>query len=184
MPRQFYVPDERRLTNILQQQARSLSDVQRPTGTEKERTLAELGARMSETIQPGDLTVTGNATTNPFPTASRALAFPAPQGGRRAAVLTFSGMLTNSGSGSDAVTAFVEVVHAGTRVWTGEANVPRMTSAPAGWSEQVAGAVTIRVPSGASPALSIRLHRVGFTGTITTLALSEIVATLTYGGIY
>lgn len=48
MPRQFYISDEERLAKILKQQARSLSDVQRPTGTEREQTLARLQSMVDE----------------------------------------------------------------------------------------------------------------------------------------
>lgn len=188
MPRQFYISDEERLAKILKQQARSLSDVQRPTGTEREQTLArlqsavaELDARKSQVFVASNLAVTGSATVNPFPSAVRELEFSAPAGGTRSGVLTVSGLLTNSGSPSNAVQAFVEILLRGSRVWAGEASVPRMTSAPAGWSEQISATVTIRAEANTPPPLSVRMYRVGFTSASTTLLLSDLTATLAYG---
>lgn len=53
MVRQFYVPDDKRLPAVLKQQARSLSDVQRPTGTEKDRTVRRLGETVAALPIPG-----------------------------------------------------------------------------------------------------------------------------------
>lgn len=191
MVRQFYTRDDQRLPQILKQQQRSIADIQRPTGTERGLAIAnltlavaELQARQSITVFPANLAVSGNATVAPFPSATRDLDFAAPVGGRRTAVLTLGGLLTNSGGVSNSVQAFVEILHNGTRVWGTDSSVPKPTSAPSGWAEQVAAAVTVRVPAGAPPQLQVRIHRVGFTSTVTTLTLSQITATLTYGATY
>lgn len=42
MVREMYIPPERRLAETLKQQSKSIQDAQRPTGTEKNQTLAQL----------------------------------------------------------------------------------------------------------------------------------------------
>lgn len=147
-------------------------------------TVAELTNRATHQVSPSSLTVSGNATVAPFPSSSRSFSFPAPQGGRRSAILAFSCELTSSSS-SIAASIFPELFQDTARIWGGEpAQVPRMTSAPAGWTESVNGFAAVRVPAGSAPSFTFRMHRVGFQSTSTTITASNMQAVLMYGDIY
>lgn len=157
---------------------RQLDELERQQ-LEIEANVAELQARSTHFDSPANLSVTGNATTAPFPSATRNFSFPAPTGGRRAAVLTFSWDYTNSGSST--VSAYADIRQGSTIIWQSPQgqSVPWGASAPPGWSPGASGLASVRVPAGGST-FSLRIHRVGFQTTTTTLSATNISAVLQY----
>lgn len=143
-------------------------------------TVTELSNRSSHTATPANLSVSGNATVPPFPTATRNFTLTAPNV-RRSAILGFSAGLTNTGGSTTPVRAYVELLFDGTVVGRWDGSVPLATSAPTGWLETVNLFSFITVPAGSDPAFSVRIHRVGFTATSTTLTINDMTAFIQYG---
>lgn len=152
---------------------------------ELSRTVSELEARRMLFVTAASTSVTGNATTAPFPTATRDFTFEPPEGGRRRALLSASWGYSNSGGLSTTVSAFSELLQGGTVVWSsrGGISVPVATSAPGAWPVSESVTVPVSIPTGGAT-FTLRVHRVGFTTTSTTLTAQGISATLTYGDRY
>lgn len=145
----------------------------------------ELNARTMLTTTAANVSVTGNATTTPFPTATRSWTFNAPAGGRRRALLTANWDYTNSGGLSNTVSAFSELLQDGVVVWSsrGGISVPIATSVPGAWLITESPTISVNVPADGST-FGLRIHRVGFSSTSTTLTARNIASTLTYGDRY
>ena len=143
-------------------------------------TVSELSNRSSHNTSPANLSVSGNATVPPFPTATRTFTLPAPNT-QRSAILGFSAGLTNTGGSTTPVRAYVELLFGATVVGRWDGSVPLATSAPTGWLETVNLFSFITVPSGSDPSFSVRIHRVGFTATSTTLTINNMTAFIQYG---
>lgn len=142
--------------------------------------ITELQERRSYSTTPADLSVTGTATTAPFPNATRAFTLPAPEGSR-VAMVGFSAELANTGGNTNPVNAFVELLYGSTVVARTDGGVPRAASAPAGWYPTVNFFTFLNIPSGSDPSFSVRLTRVGFTSASTTLSLQNMTAYVQYG---
>lgn len=149
------------------------------------RTIVELEARKMLYLEAANLSVSGNATVAPFPTASRSFTFASPEGGRRRGLLSVSWNYTNSGGSGTPVSAYAEIVQDGTTIWhsRGGISVPYPTSAPGAWPVSEAVTLPVAVPSSGS-VYALKIHRVGFTATTTTLTAQGISSTLTYGDRY
>ncbi|WP_353144745.1 hypothetical protein [Acinetobacter pragensis] len=194
MPRQFYIPDEQRLATILKQQARSLSDVQRPTGTERERTLLrlqqavdELQARTSSTVTAASVSAVANdpGTGTAWGQASRSITIPAPAGGSRYADVSITGALSGGSSTvpERSVTAYLMLLYGSTVLDTQTMLVPGSGSSdwPPGWGTRFNLMSTQLV--GLTPqALTLRIHVSAFGGGGTvTVTGSALSATVRYG---
>lgn len=140
----------------------------------------ELSNRRSYSTNPPNLSVSGNATVPPFPVSTQAFTLPAPNV-QRSAILGFSASLTNTGGSATPVRAYVELLFGATVVGRWDGSVPLATSAPTGWLETVNLFSFITVPAGATANFSVRLHRVGFTSTSTTLTINNMTAFIQYG---
>lgn len=143
-------------------------------------TVTEISSRVSHTTSPANLSVTGNATVPPFPTSTQVFTLPAPNV-QRSAILGFSAGLTNTGGSTTPVRAYVELLFGATVVGRWDGSVPLATSAPTGWLETVNLFSFITVPGGVDPTFSVRIHRVGFTATSTTLTINNMTAFIQYG---
>lgn len=139
----------------------------------------DLRNRASYIDSPANLSITNNATTNP-PSVTRTFTLPAPEADR-AAIIGFSATLTNSGGTGTPVRAFVDLSYGGSVRARGDYQVPQTLSTPSGWIEQVNFFSFITVPSGSGPSFSVRLYRLGFTSTSTTLTMSNMSAFIQYG---
>lgn len=146
--------------------------------------VTELSSRSTHQVSPASISVTGNATVAPFPTASRVFSFPAPATGRRTAILIFSCEYTSSSSTVSA-NIFPEILQGGVTTWRGSSvPVPAATSAPANWVPTTSSFASVLVPADTSPEFTFRIHRVGFQSTSTTITASNMQAVLIYGDIY
>lgn len=141
--------------------------------------VTELTARRTMSVTPADLSVTGNATITPLPSATRTFDFPAPDDSR-AGVLLVSATFTNSNN-TQTARAFVEILFQSQVILRWDGAVPNNASAPAGWTESMSVARSITIPSGTAPVFTIRVSRLGFTTTTTTITMNNISATLQYG---
>lgn len=145
--------------------------------------VTELESRSTHLATPASLAVTGSAVVTPFPSGLREIDFPAPVGGRRSAVLSFSWDYSNSGSST--VSAYAEIIQGSNVIWRSPSgqSVPWGASAPAGWVPGASGVAAVQVPSPGST-FYLRLHRVGFQAITTTLTAFNIRAVLQYGDRY
>lgn len=210
MVKPFYVPADKRLPTELKRIQRSLEDVQRPTGTEKDRTLmrvqaavvllatqqaelaaaqaataaavAELEARSAHSLSPANLSISA-ATPGVFPTEVRSLSFPAPVGGGRVATLALSAEFVRT-TASGNVTIWIEILQNGVSTWkrSGAFYVGDTASAPAAWGNpSINEPMQLEVPNAAAASMQIRLHAHVFTAGTVTARMQNIRATLTYG---
>lgn len=143
-------------------------------------TVTDLGNRRSYLTNPANLSVSGNATVAPFPTATRTFTLAAPNV-QRAASIGFTATMTNSGSVANSVSAFVELIYGGTVLSNTQVSVPRPTSAPPSWVDSVNFFSFATIPADSDPSFSIRITRVGFTSTSTTLTIRDMTAFIQYG---
>lgn len=147
-------------------------------------TVTELASRSTHQVSPASISVTGNATVAPFPTATRSFSFPAPAGGRRTAILIFSCEYSSSSSTISA-NIFPEILQGSATTWRGSSvPVPAATSAPADWVPTTSSFASVLIPAGANPEFTFRIHRVGFQTTTTTITASNMQAVLIYGDRY
>lgn len=195
MARQFYIPDEQRLANTLQQQARSLADVQRPTGTEREQTLLklqaaleELQARASKRVTTSDLSVkavdpgTGAGGTVIWANGQRDFSLPASTGSRRIAGVSVSGGLHSANTGNSMPMVFLLLLHGGQTVGSASYALPLTTGYyPPGWSSRFTMPVNLVLPSTATT-LTLRAYVSTYPqGGTTTIDLTDLTASVTYG---
>lgn len=147
-------------------------------------TVTELSSRSTHQVSPASIAVDGSATIPPFPTASREFSFPAPQGGRRSAILIFSCEYTSSSSTISA-NIFPEILQGGVTTWRGSSvPVPAATSAPPNWVPTTSSFASVLVPADTSPSFTFRIHRVGFQDIRTIITASNMQAVLIYGDRY
>lgn len=198
-----YVSREKRVGIEIRRLQRSISDVQRPTGTEKARTLEQ----MQETIDklalqqtailatqaeqdarsahPTSLAAVTISATTPglFPTVTRAMPFPPPVGGGRVATLSLSAEFVRV-EASGNVTVWIEVLQNGVVTWrrTGAFFVGDTASAPAAWGNpSINEPISLFVEDEADASMQIRLYAHVFTSGTVTARMQDIKATLTYG---
>ena len=185
----IYTRDDQRLPSELKRIQRSLDDVQRPTGTERERSLmrleaqvAELQARSSHVATPPDIEITAT-TPGTFTSASGGMTFPAPEGGGRVATLQFSGEVIRVSSSGN-ITVWMEVLLNGVTAWKRQAAfvVGDALSAPPAWGNpSLDNFLQLDVPGDAAANMTIRLHGHTFVAGAVTARMQNITATLTYG---
>lgn len=143
--------------------------------------VTELQSRTTTQVTPDDLTVSGSSAA-PH-SATRLFSFAAPQGGSRAAILTFSCTYT----ASDVVESnvFPELYFGANRIWGGSSTaVPQLMSAPAGWTNSTSAVVAVNIPAGISPTFTFILNRVTFSAATTSVTAINMNAVLTYGDKY
>lgn len=146
--------------------------------------VTELSSRSTHQVSPANISVSGNATVAPFPTASRNFSFPAPAGSRRTALLVFS-CEYSSNSSTVSANIFPEILQGGVTTYRGASvPVPAATSAPPNWVPTTSFFASVLVPSEVSPEFTFRIHRVGFQSTSTTITASNMQAVLIYGDTY
>lgn len=148
-------------------------------------TVEELDARRMIFTTAANLSVTGNATTAPFPSATRNFTLDAPLLGRRRGLFSASWTYSNSGGSSNIVSAFSEILQDSVVIWSsmGGVSVPYVASSPGSWPVSETVSLPVSVPEGGS-LFQLRIHRVGFNTTTTTLTASGLSATLDYGDRY
>lgn len=148
-------------------------------------TVEELDARRMIFTTAANLSVTGNATTTPFPSATRDFILDAPILGRRRGLFSASWTYSNSGGGSTIVSAFSEILQDSVVIWSskGGVSVPYMASSPGTWPVSETVSLPVSVPAEGS-LFQLRIHRVGSSTTTTTLTASGLSATLDYGDRY
>lgn len=184
-----YTRDDHRLPAELKRIQRSLDDAQRPTGTERERSLMrlqeqvdELFARSTHTVSPADVNLTAD-TPGEFPTVSRSFSFPPPQGGGRVATLALSADFVRTSSSGN-MTIFLELLQAGSVTWrrTGALVVGDTASAPPAWGQMsLNDFIQVTVPSESAAGMAVRLYAHTFMAGTVTARMQNIQATLTYG---
>lgn len=196
MVKQFYTPDTARLASELKKVHRGLEDAQRPTGTERDRTLlkvqqavgeldaavAELTAQSVHTFQPAPVEVSAGAP-GAYPTFTRAMSFAPPVGGARVATLSLAAEFVRT-SASGNITIWLEILQAGTSTWkrTGAFYVGDVASAPAGWGDpSMNESIQLVVANAAQAGMAIRLHTHTFVSGVVNARMQNIAATLTYG---
>lgn len=140
--------------------------------------VTELQNRKTVTASPANLSVSGSATIPPLPVATRTFTLPAPNV-RRAALITVNANLTNSNNNHTA-RAFVELLYGSTVISRWDGAVPNSLSAPSGWADTLTISRALTIPSGSNPSFSLRLTRLGFTSTATTITMSSIAVNLQY----
>ena len=143
-------------------------------------TVLDLSNRRSYLTNPANLSVSGNATTAPFPTATRNFTLTAPNV-QRAASIGFTATMSNTGGVANSVSAFVELLYGSTVLSNTQISVPRPTSAPPSWVDSVNFYSFATIPPGSDPEFSVRITRVGFTSTSTTLTIRDMTAFIQYG---
>lgn len=148
-------------------------------------TVAELDARRMVFTTAPSLSVSGNATTAPFPSASRNFNLEAPLLGRRRGLFSASWTYSNTGGSTNIVSAFSEILQDSTVIWSskGGVSVPYVASSPGSWPVSETVSLPVSVPASGS-LFQLRIHRVGFNATTTTLTASSLSATLDYGDRY
>lgn len=196
MVRPFYTPAAARLASELRKTHRGLEDVQRPSGTERARTLmnlqktvgdldaavAELTAQSVHTFQPAPLDVAAG-TPGAYPTFTRAMSFAPPVGGARVATLTLAAEFVRTSSSGN-ITIWLEILQAGTSTWkrTSAFYVGDVASAPAGWGDpSMNESVQLTVANAAQAGMTIRLYTHTFVSGVVNARMQNIAATLTYG---
>ena len=207
MVKQFYTPADKRLPSSLASISKSVRDVQRPTGTEKERsilklqnaidtlnvTVAELSARSSHQASPADLTLVYGKGYGQKGPATRDFSLPGPSSGRRTALLVGSGNFEWAGGSSGSqisqgIYLRLELRMGNTLLGVDTAQVSANPFEPASFSGEDATFVTsIRVPANTSPSFQLRLF--GFRsadGGETTDAgrVANMSFTIQYGDLY
>ena len=192
----IYIAGDRRLPAELKKIQKGLGDVQRPTGTEKNRsllaleeavgelqvTVAELSARSVATRSPADLTISTD-TPGQWPSATRAFSFPAPSGGGRVATLALSAEFVRTTSSGN-ITIFLELLQNNAVTWrrTQALIVGDTQSAPPAWGNpSINDFIQITVPNAAAASMSIRLYAHTFVGGSVAARMQNIQATLEYG---
>lgn len=172
---------ERRIESsesLLESFNRSVNNSSRFTGGQ----LSVFGGQVDEQLarttllaSPADLSVTGNATSEPFPRASRSVSFPNP-GGARAAQLEVYVHHDYSAS----ATVYVYVTYQGGIVsklmWMQETDEAGFTFEN---PRRGYGLANISLPASGPVDFDITLVRVGFTSATTTETLSDIRVYLT-----
>ena len=205
MVKSYYVPDSRRLADTFKGLQKSVADVQRPTGTEKERLLeklaaqqlilsdaiAELQARSSHQATPADLTLvygTGYGQKGP---ATRTFTMPAPTGARRTALLVGSGNFEWAGSSGSAALGIrlrSELWLNGALIATDVAEVSNNPFIPASFSgDTMSFTASVKIPAGAPVQLELKLYGYRSADGGTTTDAGRVAAlsfTLTYGDKY
>lgn len=205
MVKAYYTPDSRRLADTFKGMQKSVADVQRPTGTEKERLLeklaaqqlilsdaiAELQARSSHQASPADLTLvygTGFGQKGP---ATRSFSLPAPQGAQRTALLIGSGNFEWAGSASSSALG----IRLRSELWLGNkmistdvAEVSNNPFVPAAFSGDTMNfTASVNIPAGAPVPLELKLYgyRSADGGTASDAGrVANLSFTLTYGDKY
>ena len=143
-------------------------------------TVNDLSGRRSYLANPANLSVAGNATTAPFPTATRTFTLSAPNV-QRAASIGFTATMSNTGGVANSVSAYVELLYGSTVLSNTQISVPRPTSAPPSWVDSINFFSFATIPAGTDPTFSVRITRVGFTSTSTTLTIKDMTAFIQYG---
>lgn len=148
-------------------------------------TVEELDARRMIFTTAANLSVSGNATTAPFPSATRDFILDAPLLGRRRGLFSASWTYSNTGGSTNIVSAFSEILQDSTVIWSskGGVSVPYVASSPGSWPVSETVSLPVSVPVSGS-LFQLRIHRVGFNSTTTTLTASSLTATLDYGDRY
>lgn len=212
MVKAFYLPEDRRLAGTLRTITRSVEDSQRPTGTERDRTLLkvqdavdkisaqsqalaeavdELQARATHQVAPAALTLTYGTGYGQKGPANRNFTLPAPAGARRTATLIGSGIFEWAGGTAPASLG----IYLRLELWQGSklvaadvANVSNNPFVPATFNgDSFSVTASLRVPSGASPAFQLRLYgyRSSDGGTSTDAGrVANLSFTLSYGDKY
>lgn len=163
----------------LETQQAALAAAQRDLGV----TVAELASRRSHEVAPALLPITAT-TPGQYPTASRALNFPPPEGGGRVATLLLSGEFVRT-SATGNLTIWVEILQAGSSTWKrGAAFVVGDTlSAPPAWGNpSISDFIQLNVRNEAAAGMAVRLHAHTFVAQTVRAEMRNITATLTYGG--
>lgn len=191
-----YTPPARVVAEQLRKVRRAVADAQKPTGTEKARSLlqlgeavsvlevqvAELNARSVDVETPADVTISA-ATPGVFTTATRSMTFAAPEGGARVAMLHMSAVLervTESGN----ITVWVEILQNGVSTWKRLAAfyVGDTASAPPDWGNPAWGEpIQLAVANAAEASMTLKLHAHVFVAGTVTARMKNITATLEYG---
>lgn len=196
MVKMIYTPEESRVPVELKKIQDSVRDVQRPTGTEKERsllqlqqavsglqvTVAELAARKVYTTSPAAFNIS-TTTPGPFPEASRAFSFPGPEGGGRVATLALSADFIRTTSSGN-ITIWLEILQNGVVTWRrpGALYVGDTASAPPAWGNPaINDFIQIVVPNEAAASMEIHLYATSFVSGTVTARMQNIQATLEYG---
>lgn len=143
-------------------------------------TITDLSNRRSYLTNPANLSVAGNATVAPFPTATRTFTLTAPNV-QRAASIGFTATMSNTGGTANSVSAFVELLYGSTVLSNTQVSVPRPTSAPPSWVDSINFFSFATIPASSDPTFSVRITRVGFTSTSTTLSINNMTAFIQYG---
>lgn len=118
-------------------------------------TVSDLQSRSTSSTAPSDLTLIRGASSGESGPATRAVAFPAPVGGRRNAIVVGSGSVawtgTSTGTGiGDSVTVGLEFRQAGTRVWYDNTSASSAQMFTFMGSNTFNLVVPLQVPSGGS----------------------------------
>lgn len=142
--------------------------------------VTELQARRTHSTSPANLSITNNATTNP-PSVTRTFSFPAPEGGARTALVFLSADLATTLAASQSVTAFARLEYGSSARATDNYILGAGPSRPSWYSEQINFQFYTTVPAGEPPEFTLRLSRLGFTSTSTTVTASDITAIIQYG---
>lgn len=198
-----YIAPQRRVAVEIRKLSRSVRDVQRPTGTEKARTLeqlqeavatlevqqaaviatvAELSARDAHPTTIPNFTISA-ATPGLYPTVTRDLPFPPPQGGGRVATLSLDAEFVRVTADGN-ITVWIEILQKGASTWrrSGAFYVGDTASAPAAWGNpSINEPISLVVEDAAAADMQIRLHAHVFVSGTVTARMQDIRATLTYG---
>lgn len=128
---------------------------------------------------PGDLSVTGNRTIEPFPRASRVFSFANPGGARIAQVEIYANY-SNSNFGNVSLFAYLSFEGSiiSKLVWRGVSDSVDSSVAMSGPLEAF-GLAYVTLPSSAPATFTLTTVRVGFTSTTTTETLTNIRSYLT-----
>lgn len=192
----YYIPSEKRLPEELRKLQASVRDAQRPTGTEKKRTLLNLSmavdeltltveeqsARSSHSVTPASMSIS-SSTPGLWPSTSTAMVFPEPTGGPRVATLHLSAALRRD-SGTGNMSVFVEVLQDGASTWKRHNAflVGDTASAPPSWGNpELNELIQIGVADADQANMAIKIYGHVFVGDPITVAVEDIIATLTYG---
>ena len=142
--------------------------------------ITELYNRRTHVVNPADLSISNNATTSP-PSVTRTFSFPAPEGGARTALVFISADLTTTQASTQQVRAFVDMSYQGVPRAATDVPIGAGFSQPSWYSGKLNFQFYTTVANGETPDFTLRLARLGFTSTSTTVTASNITAIIQYG---
>ena len=145
--------------------------------------IGEIGDRLSNSVQMTDMSVTGGATSEPFPRLDRIVTFPATQGNRTARIVLTGNVVESVETQSR---LYVYVLYKGQILSAAQVQPSAPASTPIEWRNDAPAFVlgTLDTEDGVPTQVTVRIVRGAdqFTPGVSTMTLVSPVITLTRSG--